>query len=92
MSIKRHKSKQIIAKLQQIEVFTSQGNSLAAACKEAAISEQNYYRQKKEYDGTKLDQAKKLKELECENARLKKFVADLSLEKALLKEAATGKW
>ena len=63
-----------------------------AACKEAAISEQSYYRWKKEYGGLKLDQAKKLKELERENARLKKIVADLSLEKAMLKEVATGNW
>ena len=92
MPIKRHKPEQIIAKLRQIEVFISQGKSLAAACKEAAISEQSYYRWKKEYGGLKLDQAKKLKELERENARLKKIVADLSLEKAMLKEVATGNW
>jgi putative transposase len=92
MPIKRHKPEQIIVKLRQIEVFTSQGKSLAAACKEAAISEQSYYRWKKEYGGLKLDQAKKLKELERENARLKKIVADLSLEKAMLKEVASGNW
>ncbi len=92
MPIKRYKPEQIIAKLRQIEVFTSQGKSLATACKEAAISEQSYYRWKKEYGGLKLDQAKKLKELERENARLKKIVADLSLEKAMLKEVATGNW
>ena len=69
MPIKRHKPEQIIAKLRQIEVFISQGKSLAAACKEAAISEQSYYRWKKEYGGLKLDQAKKLKELERETRR-----------------------
>jgi cell shape-determining protein MreC len=92
MAIKHHKPEQIIAKLRQIEVCTAQGKSLAVACKEAAISEQSYYRWKKEYGGLKLDQAKKLKELERENARLKKIVADLSLEKAMLKEVASGNW
>lgn len=92
MPTKHHKPEQIIAKLRQIEVSTGQGKSLAAACKEAGISEQSYYRWKKEYGGLKLDQAKKLKDLERENARLKKIVADLSLEKAMLKEVASGNW
>lgn len=92
MPIKHHKPEQIIAKLRQIEVFTAQGKILAAACKDAGISEQSYYRWKKEYGGLKIDQAKKLKELERENARLKKIVADLSLEKAMLKEVASGNW
>jgi len=92
MPIKHHKPEQIIAKLRQIEVFTGQGKVLAAACKDAGISEQSYYRWKKEYGGPKIDQAKKLKELERENARLKKIVADLSLEKAMLKEVASGNW
>ena len=61
--IKHHKPEQIIAKLRQIEVFTAQGKVLAAACKDAGISEQSYYRWKKEYGGLKIDQAKKLKEL-----------------------------
>jgi transposase len=92
MPTKHHKPEPIIAKLRQIEVVTAQGKSLAAACKEAGISEQSYYRWKKEYGGLKLDQAKKLKDLERENARLKKIVADLSLEKAMLKEVASGNW
>lgn len=92
MPIKHHKPEQIIAKLRQIEVFTAQGKILAAACKDAGISEQSYYRWKKEYGGLKIDEAKKLKELERENARLKKIVADLSLEKAMLKEVASGNW
>lgn len=90
MPTKHHKPEQIIAKLRQIEVFTAQGKPIATACKEAGISEQSYYRWKKEYGGLKTDQAKKLKELERENARLKKIVADLSLEKAMLKEVASG--
>ena len=92
MPTKHHKPEQIIAKLRQIEVVTGQGKALAAACKEAGISEQSYYRWKKEYGGLKVDQAKKLKDLERENARLKKIVADLSLEKAMLKEVASGNW
>jgi hypothetical protein len=92
MPTKHHKPEQIIAKLRQIEVLTAQGKPLAASCKEAGISEQSYYRWNKEYGGLKLDQAKKLKELERENARLKKIVADLSLEKAMLKEVASGNW
>ena len=92
MAMKRHKAEQIVAKLRQIEVLTSQGKALAAACKEAAVSEQTYYRWRKEYGGLKLEQAKKFKELERENARLKRIVADLSLEKAMLKEVASGNW
>jgi transposase-like protein len=92
MGMKRHGAEQIVSKLRQIEVLMSQGKGLAAACKEAAISEQSYYRWRKEYGGLKLAQAKKLKELERENARLKRIVADLSLEKAMLKEVASGNW
>ena len=92
MAMKRHRAEQIVAKLRQIEVLTAQGKVLAAACKEAAVSEQTYYRWRKEYGGLKLEQAKKFKELERENARLKRIVADLSLEKAMLKEVASGNW
>lgn len=92
MPKKRSTAEQIVSKLRQIEVSLSQGKALAAACKEAAISEQSYYRWRREYGGLKVDQAKKLKELERENARLKKIVADLSLEKAMLKEVASGNW
>ena len=92
MAMKRHKAEQIVAKLRQIEVLTSQGKALPVACKEAAVSEQTYYRWRKEFGGLKLGQAKRLKELERENARLKRIVADLSLEKAMLKEVASGNW
>ena len=92
MPKKRNTAEQIVSKLRQIEVSMSQGKALAAACKEAAISEQSYYRWRKEYGGLKLNQAKKLKDLERENGRLKKIVADLSLEKAMLKEVASGNW
>jgi transposase-like protein len=87
---KRFSAEQIIAKLRQIEVQLAQGQSLALACKEAGISEQSYYRWRKEYGGLQLEQAKRLKELERENARLRRLVADLSLEKQVLKDVAAG--
>ena len=90
MPKKSFSPEQIIAKLRQIEVLIAQGKSVAVACKEAEISEQTYYRWRKEYGGLRLDQAKRLKELEKENQRLKKLVADLSLDKAMLSEVATG--
>ena len=90
MPKKSFSPEQIIAKLRQIEVLVAQGNSVAVACKEAEISEQPYYRWRKEYGGLRLDQAKRLKELEKENQRLKKLVADLSLDKAMLEEVAKG--
>ena len=81
---------QIVAKLRQIEVLMSSGKGAALACKEADISEQTYYRWRKEYGGLELDQAKRMKDLERENARLKRLVADLSLEKQVLKDIASG--
>ena len=90
MPKKSFSPEQIIAKLRQIEVLVAQGNSVAVACKEAEISEQTYYRWRKEYGGLRLDQAKRFKELEKENQRLKKLVADLSLDKAMLEEVAKG--
>ena len=81
---------QIVSKLRQIEVLMSAGKAAALACKEANISEQTYYRWRKEYGGLELDQAKRMKDLERENARLKRLVADLSLEKQVLKDIASG--
>ena len=81
---------QIVAKLRQIEVLMASGKTAALACKEAGISEQTYYRWRKEYGGLELDQAKRMKDLERENARLKRLVADLSLEKQVLKDIASG--
>jgi transposase-like protein len=81
---------QIIAALRQIEVQLAQGMSLALACKEAGIAEQSYYRWRKEYGGVAVEQAKRLKELERENTRLRRLVADLSLEKEVLKDVAAG--
>ena len=81
---------QIISKLRQIEILNNQGKAVLQAIKEAGISEVTYYRWRKEYGGLQVDQARRLKELEQENARLKRVVADLSLEKAMLKELASG--
>ena len=83
-------TEQVVLKLRQIEVQTAQGKSLALACKEAEISEQSYYRWRKEYGGLKVDQARKMKDLERENARLRRLVADLSLEKQVLADVASG--
>jgi putative transposase len=83
-------SEQIVAKLRQIEVLTGQGKSLAAACKDAGVSEQSFYRWRKEYGGLQLVQAKRLKDLERENLRLRRLVADLSLEKQVLRDVAQG--
>ena len=89
MPKKRFSSEQIIAKLRQIEVQLAQGKSIALACKDAAISEQSYFRWRKEYGGLQIEQAKRLKDLERENARLRRLVADLSLEKQILKDVAS---
>jgi len=90
MSKKHYAPEQIVTKLKQIEVLMSQGKQILLACKKAGISDKSYYRWRKEFGGLKLTQAKKFKELEQENARLKRLVADLSLEKAMLKEVASG--
>ena len=83
-------AEQVVLKLRQIEVQTAQGKSLALACKEAEISEQSYYRWRKEYGGLQVDQARKMEDLERENARLRRLVADLSLEKQVLADVAAG--
>jgi hypothetical protein len=83
-------AEQVVLKLRQIEVQTAQGKSLSLACKEAEISEQSYYRWRKEYGGLQVDQARRMKDLERENARLRRLVADLSLEKQVLADVASG--
>ena len=90
MARTRFTSEQIITKLREAEVHLSQGQTIAAACKQLGVTEQTYYRWRKEYGGMKVEQAKRLKELEKENARLKKLVADLSLDKQMLQEVAEG--
>ena len=83
-------AEQVVLKLRQIEVQTAQGKSLVLACKEAEISEQSYYRWRKEYGGLQIDQARRMKDLERENTRLRRLVADLSLEKQVLADVASG--
>ena len=90
MAKKRFGPEQVVAKLRQIEVLTAAGKALALACKGAGITDLTYYRWRREYGGLKANQAKRMKDLERENARLKKLVADLSLEKAILKDLAEG--
>ncbi len=90
MPKKRFSSEQIIANLRQIEVQLPQGKSIALACKDAAISEQSYFRWRKEYGGLQIEHARRLKDLERENARLRRPVADLSREKQILKDVASG--
>jgi putative transposase len=90
MARTRHSSEQIIAKLREAEVLLGQGMKMPEVCKRLDVAEQTYYRWRKEYGGLKVNQAKKLKELEKENARLKKLVADLSLDKQMLEEVARG--
>ena len=90
MSRKRFSPEQIITMLREAEVLLSQGAQVAEVWRKLGVSEQTYYRWRKEYGGMRVDQAKRLKELEQENARLKKLVADLSLDNAILKEANRG--
>ena len=89
MKQKRFSAEQIVNKLRQVEVLLSQWQTVAQASKVVGITEQTYYRWRKEYGGLKTDQAKRLKELERENARLKRLLADAELDKAILKEAAS---
>ena len=84
-------AEQIVTKLRQIEVLQGQGKNIAVACKEVGTTEQTFCRWRKEYGGLNIDQAKRLKQLEDENGRLKKLVADLSLEKQVLRDIAQGK-
>jgi putative transposase len=90
MAGKRSTPEQIITKLRQVEVLTAQGKPVAEAVRAIGVTEPTYYRWRAEYGGLKLDQVKRLKQLEAENARLRKAVADLALEKVILKEAASG--
>lgn len=87
---KRFTTEQIILKLREIEMNHNKGMDVTQACRTAEISDQTYYKWRKQYGGMKMDQAKKYKELERENARLKKLVADLSLDNAMLKEISEG--
>ena len=90
MSNKRHTAEQIIPKLREAEVLSAQGVTVGEVCRKLAITEQTYYRWRKEYGSLRVDQAKRLKGLEKENQRLKKLLAEAELDKAILKEAASG--
>ena len=90
MPIKRYKPEQIVTMLRQIEIGIANGKPTPQACKEAEITVQTFYRWRKEYGGLKMDQAKRLKELEKENGKLKRLVAELSLDKQILKDIAEG--
>ena len=90
MSTKRYKPEQIVNLLRKIEVEIANGKTTPQAAREVGITEQTYYRWRREFGGLKLDQAKRLKELEKENSRLKRLVAELSLEKQVLREVAQG--
>ena len=90
MPKKRHKPEEIVAKLRQVDVLLSQGKSVGEAVRTIGVTQFTYYRWRKEFGGLKGDQVKRLKELEKENDRLRKAVSDLTLEKLILKEAASG--
>ena len=92
MPRKRHTPEEIVAKLRQVDVPVSQGVPVAEAVRQIGVTEVTYYRWRQEYGGLKLDQVKRLKELELENARLRKAVSDLTLDKLILKEAARGNY
>ncbi len=89
---RRPKPEEIVSKLRQVDVLVSQGKSVADSVRSIGVTEVTYYRWRKEYGGLKLDQIKRLKDLETENLRLRKAIADLTLDKLILKEAASGKW
>ena len=88
MAKKRFTTEQIIGKLREAEVLQSKGESMESICRQLGLTEQTYYRWRKEYGGIRLDQAKRLKELEKENAQLRKIVTDLSIDNSILKEAS----
>ena len=92
MPSKKYQPEQIGSLLRQIEVAVANGKSTPQGCRDAGISEQSYYRWRKEYGGLRLDQAKRLKELEKEHLKLKRRVAELSLEKQILKDVAEGNY
>ena len=90
--MKRHTAEEIIPKLRQAEVDLGQGLTIGQVCQKLGISEQTFHRWRQQYGGLKADEAKRLKELETENARLRRLVAELALDKQLLQEVAQKKW
>lgn len=92
MGRKKHTAEEIIGKLREAEIVQGQGGTVADACRRIGVTEQTYFRWRKEYGGLKVDQARRMKDLEAENARLRRAVADLTLDKQILKEAARGNY
>ncbi len=92
MPRKRHKPEEIVAKLRQVDVVTSQGQSVADAIRSIGVTEVTYYRWRQEFGGLKSDQVKRLKDLETENSRLRRAVSDLTLDKLILQEAVRGNY
>jgi putative transposase len=90
MAKRRYTAEEIVTALRQVEVAVANGKATPHACRESGITEQTYYRWRKEYGGLKLEQARRLKELERENSRLKRLVAELSLEKQILQDVTRG--
>lgn len=85
---KKHSPEEILGKLREAEIVISQGGTVAIACRHIGVTEQSYYRWRREYGGLKLDQARRMKELDMENARLRRAIADLTLDKLILQEAS----
>ena len=92
MAGRRHKPEEIIGRLREAEIVLAQGGTVPDACRRIGVTEQTYYRWRKEYGGLKVNQAQRLKELERENARLRRAVSDLTLDKLILQEAARGNY
>jgi len=92
MPRKRHKPEEVVAKLRQVDVLTSQGESVGDAIRSIGVTEVTYYRWRQEFGGLKIDQVKRLKDLETENTRLRRAVSDLTLDKLILQEAARGNY
>lgn len=92
MTVRREKAEDIVVKLRQVEVLQGQGKSVSDAVRHIGVTVQTYYRWRREYGGMNRDQAKRLKELETENVRLRRAVSDLTLDKLILKEAAQGNY
>ena len=90
MAKRKHTTEQIIRKLREAEVEQAKGQPIRSVCKKLQITEQTYYRWRKEYGGLRMDQARRFKQLEKENARLKKLLAEMAIDNAILKEAAAG--
>jgi len=92
MAKRKYSSEEIIHKLREADVLLGQGKTILEACKQLGVTDQTYFRWRKTYGGLKVDQAKRLRELETENARLKRAVAELTVDKLILKEVAEGKY